>query len=267
MLRKWRLMLSTLPYVAAMLGAKMALHYAGFDGIVKFSDVGLVLTGGIFLIGFMLAGTMADFKEAERLPAEIAASLETLEETFHQATLTRPTLDSRSLRAAVLKAVDGILDCLGNKRPRTEIFTVLEGLRDCAGELEKGNAGPYAGRSLAELHTLRRWLSRVHVISRTGFLSSGYALLEAMTACIFALLLASRFENPISENTLIAFVSLIYVYMIRLIRDIDDPFEYGPSGALGAGEVELFPLEDYRARLKARVDTDSAYSVPDAQSA
>jgi hypothetical protein len=80
---KWRLMLTTVPYVLAAVAVKMGLHYGlGFDGVIEFSDMSLVLTGGVFLIGFMLSGTMADYKESEKLPSELACTLETIEETF-----------------------------------------------------------------------------------------------------------------------------------------------------------------------------------------
>ena len=32
----------------------------------------------VFILGFLLAGTAGDFKEAERLPGEVASSLETI---------------------------------------------------------------------------------------------------------------------------------------------------------------------------------------------
>jgi hypothetical protein len=43
--------------------------------------------------------------------------------------------------------------------------------------------------------------------------------------------------------------------MLRLIRDIDNPFDYEADGRdRGAGEVPLFPLEEYRERLAARIE-------------
>ncbi len=66
---KWKLMVSTLPVVLVLLGLKLVLeHVFGFEGLIDFSDVGIILTSGVFLIGFLLAGTMADYKEAEKLP-------------------------------------------------------------------------------------------------------------------------------------------------------------------------------------------------------
>ena len=42
--------------------------------------------------------------------------------------------------------------------------------------------------------------------------------------------------------------------MVRLIKDIDDPFEYEEGGQKGCSEVELFPLLEYRERLKAKLE-------------
>ena len=96
---KWKLMVSTLPVVLALLGLKLFLeHVLGFEGLIDFSDVGIILTSGVFLIGFLLAGTMADYKEAEKLPADLSCTLETIEEIFVLAATDRPDLDLASLR-------------------------------------------------------------------------------------------------------------------------------------------------------------------------
>jgi hypothetical protein len=251
---KWRLMLSTLPFVAAVLGVKLVVEQGlGFEGVLEFSDVGMVLTGGVFLIGFMLAGTMADFKESERLPADVACTLEAIEECITQAAVGRPQVDATTLRTTLLEVADCI-DAWLHKRAKPDApFRAFEKLTEALCTLEQQGAGPHATRALRELSTLRRVVTRIGVISRTGFLASGYALLETLTLAIVGLLLISRFKNRITEVTLVSFVSLIYIYMVRLIRDIDDPFEYSEGASRGAAEVELFPLDEYRARLRARV--------------
>src|SRR5690606_30978301 len=84
---KWRLMVTTLPITLLVLAAKLFILLGmNYEGLVKFSEVGVVVTGGMFLIGFMLAGTMSDYKESEKIPAELASILETLEDTCRLAT-------------------------------------------------------------------------------------------------------------------------------------------------------------------------------------
>ncbi len=111
-----------------------------------------------------------------------------------------------------------------------------------------------ARASSSELHNLRKNITRIGVISRTGFLPPAYALLETLVALILILMMASRYKSTLAMSILVPFIALIYIYMIRLIRDIDDPFEYAPDGSkLGGAEVELFPLDEYRERLAARI--------------
>jgi hypothetical protein len=101
-------------------------------------------------------------------------------------------------------------------------------------------------------------VSRIDVIVRTGFLPPAYALLEVLIAMIISLVLIGRFRSIAAECLLVPFVALINIYMLRLIRDIDNPFDYEADGRdHGSGEVSLFPLDEYRARLAARVGRGS----------
>lgn len=253
---KWKLMLTTLPYVLAVVVTKSVLTWVfHFKGVIEFSEVALVLTGGIFLIGFMLSGTLADFKESERIPAEIACTLETLEETLVLAGVSK-SLGAFSLRQEILTVSQSIVDWTYRRISHRQLFEALETLGRTAQLLEKGGASSYATRVLAELHNLRKILTRMAVISRTGFLASGYALLETLVCSILILLIASIFRSALAQFILVSFVSLVFIYMLRLIRDIDDPFEYGEGGTQGAAEVELFPLTEFIERLQKRVSRD-----------
>lgn len=252
---KWRLFLSTLPYVVAVLGVKLALErFLGFQGWIEFSDMSPVLTAGTFLTGFMLAGTLADYKEAEKLPAELACVLESIEETFAQVAQGREGFDLQARRKVVLETGTSVWQWLHRVRPPEEMFASLERLGACIAELEKHGAGPHASRALREVHNLRRATTRIGVISRTNFISSGYALLEVLTVIILGMTLIGHFKNFLTEVVLVPFITLIFVYMLRLIRDLDDPFEYSADGARGAVEVELFPLKEYLDRLRVRAE-------------
>jgi hypothetical protein len=251
---KWRLMLTTLPFVLAAAAIKYLLRFTfDFDGLVEFSDVGVVLTGAVFLIGFMLAGTMADYKESEKLPGELACSLEALEENLLHAAAAKPAaLDAAAFQARVHTLAATLRAWLVHEKPQADVFAALTQTRDLALDAERAGASSHAGRALAELQNIRKGVTRVGVISRTGFLASGYALLDTLVVLSIAVLFVAKFKSTVGEVILVPFVTLIFVYMVKLIRDVDDPFSYGPGGARGAAEVELTPLDDYIARLRGR---------------
>ena len=264
---KWKLMLTTLPIVLVMAGVKLVLDlYFKFPGLVPFADVGVILTACVFLIGFLLAGTMADYKESERLPAEIAATLETIEEIFALAAINRPGLQLPELRRSVLELTDEIKNWLLHRRDTDNVYGALSRMGEAISWLEREGAGPYASRAIPQLMTVRRTVSRIDVIARTGFLPPAYALLEVLVVMVIGLMLIAEFSSTLVECLIVPFVTLVNVYMLRLIRDIDNPFEYSADGRRsGKAEVELWPIDEYRARLAARVDMpneQAARSVP-----
>ncbi len=252
-------MLTTLPIVAAVTAVKMVLELCfGWQGSVDFADVGVVLTAGVFLTGFLLTGTMADYKEAEKLPGEVASTLELLEEIMVLAASTRPGVLLPAYRQSVAVLTSTIRQWL-HKRVRTPaMFEGLTAFAAVLAQLERDGAGPYASRAIPQLATLRRTLSRIDVISRTGFLPPAYALLETLLALILILVVAAKYKSLLAEFILVPVLTLIYVYMLRLIKDVDDPFDYAPDGSQrGGAEVDLFPLDEYAERLDARLKADA----------
>lgn len=253
---KWRLLLTTLPVVAAVLIGKVLLSAVfHFDGLIDFTDIALVLTGGIFLIGFMLAGTMADYKESEKLPAELAAQLETLEDSLEHAIAVNKTPIQRSaVLGAHREMARGIHGWLLRRKTQEDVFESLHDVALMLQDLEKHGAhGGAVGKMTGDVDKIRKAVSRLAVISRTGFLATGYALLEMLIALIICLLMISTFKSLAAEAIVITFVTLTYIYMYRLIKDIDDPFEYSPDGQQGTSEVALFPITEYLDRLDKRV--------------
>src|SRR3954469_19652377 len=73
-----QLMLRALPWVAGAVAAKAVFELADLHPF----DLNPLLSGlvaaNVFLLGFLLAGTLGDYKEAEKLPGELASSLETI---------------------------------------------------------------------------------------------------------------------------------------------------------------------------------------------
>ena len=251
---KWKLMLTTLPITAVILLIKFGIvHGMGYEGLVKFSDIGLVVTGGIFLIGFMLAGTMADYKESEKIPAELACAIETIEDTILLGHSFKGGFDLTEARKQLNEVTESIINWFKHGGSEEEVFRRINSITGIALMMEKAAIGAICALVTGEQHNLRKLFARVNVIKKTNFLSTGYALLEVLTVAIILLLLVSKFENETISVIIITFLTQIFIYMIRLIRDVDQPFEYSPTGKIRAADVDLFPLLDYDMRAKKRI--------------
>ena len=244
-------MAGTLPVVVLIVLVRQVLRMAfGFEGAIEFADVAVVLSGGVFLLGFMLSGTMSDYKEAEKLPGEIVSGLETVEEVMVHVAVVKGE-DPRPHRRAMLSLLESIDRWLHGRIAEQQLH---ESLRRLTATFPAIELGSHATRAFSIIGTVRRALLRIGVISRTGFLASGYALLQAMIAICYLILVAASFSSRLGEWVVVSFVALIYTYMYRLIEDVDDPFDYDVAGASGTAEVELYPLREYRERLAARID-------------
>ncbi|MCX5908612.1 MAG: hypothetical protein NTY64_15905, partial [Deltaproteobacteria bacterium] len=74
---KYKILLVSLPLALTVVLAKIVINALGWE---PFSPTMTPIftasvTGIIFLLGFILAGVMTDYKESEKIPAEMAVSL------------------------------------------------------------------------------------------------------------------------------------------------------------------------------------------------
>src|SRR3989304_9569460 len=97
---KWKLLIKTLPIVALVVALALVRDYVlQVDGIIEFSEVSPLLSAVALIIGFMLAGVLTDYKESEKIPGEIATTLETIGDTVQIAGALNKGTDSSDFDA------------------------------------------------------------------------------------------------------------------------------------------------------------------------
>jgi hypothetical protein len=250
---KWRLMVTTLPFVVLVVALALVRDFIlHVEGLIEFSEVSPIISVVSLIIGFMLAGVLADFKESEKIPGEIATTLETIGDTVEIVLDALHEADPNEVRKKYNSLVSTVDDWLLDRVDVEKCYAALSEFRNVIKTIQSTVGAGYAIRCLAETHNLRRTITRVDVIERTEFILVGYALLDLLVASVLILLLAANYKTLVSEYLLITLFSLIYIYMSRLIRDLDAPFAY--SSDKGAAEVNPYPLQEYRRRLEQRRD-------------
>jgi hypothetical protein len=104
-------------------------------------------------------------------------------------------------------------------------------------------------RMKQEQNNVRRMITRCHTIRETSFIQTGYAIVEALAILLISGLLMLKME-PFYESVFITLlVSFIVLYMIFLIKDLDNPFNYSEHGD-DSNEISLKPLNDLLNRMK-----------------
>jgi hypothetical protein len=251
---KWRLVIRTLPWVLFVLALVYIRQYVlGVRGLFDFGDIGSVLTGAALIIGFMLAGVVADYKESEKLPGDLATSMEAFDDAMVAGSQGAKRFDADPFRRRYGEITGVIEAWFMNRSSIASCFQALHDLNALIAELEQAGLGAvYASRCIAEQHTIRRTVTRIDVIRRTRFIQTGYALLQMFVATSLALLIFTTFRDWIVQFLVVGTLSLIYLYLLRLIRDLDDPFEYAGGYQEGtSADVSPHPVVEFRQRYEA----------------
>lgn len=243
---KWKLMLTTLPFVIVILLCTfIRAEILHIPTLLEFSDTAPIITATALVIGFMLAGIMADYKEGEKLPGELACALQAIDDCIHADVSLFSEADFATLKQLNGKLYNSVMSWLFNRETAENSYALM---REMIVATEASVV--FKNNVLKSIDTLRRNITRLDVIRRTDFIQTGYALLEVFVTITLSLLMFANFKNHIAQYLVVGAISLVYVYMIRLIRDLDNPFDYNQDGSCsGAAEVDYFPLTEAQKRL------------------
>jgi hypothetical protein len=198
-----------------------------------------LVAGNIFLLGFLLSGVLSDFKEAEKLPVELTASLESIADEF----LVVKKLGSPSEADAGLRhisaTVDSVLGWLYGTITLAPVLAHVTALDTIFVTLDK--------------HTQATYVNRINAIRGTSFVAAGFTV-AALTSLLLILLLVFIDVGPVGTDTiLICTLTFLLIYVLLLVRDLDNPFEYAVGEIGGSAEVSLEPLVGLQARLATYV--------------
>jgi predicted membrane chloride channel (bestrophin family) len=245
-----RLLIAALPWVALVVIVKALIEATD----AHFFELSPLLAGAIgaevFILGFLLNGTAGDFKEAEKQPGEVAASLETIADecliTYEElklpeakACLAQLVEISRSVRLWLVHD-RGLDDVLSDIRALNGHFRVF------APAIQAG----FTSRLKSEQANIRKLVLRMDTMRRTSYVAAGYLIAEVTAVLLMFVLVVTDLGAIAPTLVLVGLISYLLVYLVSLIRDLDNPFEY-VDGRPGAADVDLSVLERNEDRLRA----------------
>lgn len=245
-----RLAVESLPWVAAFVLVKLALYEADVQPLEANPLLSGLVAATVFLLGFLLAGTAADYKEAERLPGELAAALDTVADEclIIHADKGEPAAVEALGRLATLARM--IREWLYHQREFASVLEQVRGLNAPFHVFAPLAQPGFVTRLKSEQAAIRRTLIRIDAIRTTSFVAAGYAIAELVGTLLVVGLLLSDIGDLAESLFFTGVIGLLMTYLFLLVRDLDDPFGYA-QGAEGAADVSLKPLEDVARRLTA----------------
>jgi hypothetical protein len=248
-IQKWSIALRILPLVIAIALLKFLSHRLGFEVMELNALFTSLVAGTIFLIGFLVSGVLSDYKESEKIPSEIAASLRTLYDdalTIYKVKNSDTADQFISFQKLFIKS---LMDWFYKKERTRSILNKISMMNNYFIEFEKeGIQANYIIKMKNEQNSLRKMILRIDTIRDTAFVGSAYAILEAMGFLTAFGLIIMKIEPFYASLFLTLLITFLISYMFLLIKDLDNPFEYSLKGESGT-EVPLKPIHDFEVEF------------------
>lgn len=255
----FRLVWRVAPLVAVALVAKLAVDLLGWNPVELNALYSGLVAATVFLIGFLLAGTLADFKESERLPGELAGRTETIADECQILYREQAAEAARECIEHLDRLTKAMSAWLHGKERVETVLDEIEGLNRYFLEFQPLTQPNFIVRLKQEQSVLRLLVLRINTIRETSFVGAGYVVAEISSGLLVSSLVVANIAALGAELFLLGTITFLLAYMISLIKDLDDPFEYDGERRVGSAEVSLgaiLHLERRMARELEALDAD-----------
>ena len=248
------LLIRALPAALVAVGVKAGLEALDWHPLDFNPLLAGVIAAEVFIIDFLLSGTASDFKEAEHLPGEIAASLETMADECLIVAADLGLPEARTCLEQIAEIAHAIRSWLAADRGFDDVLTEIRALNDSfrvfAPQIQPG----FTTRLKGEQAAIRAKVLRIDTVRRTSYISSGY-LIGEVTGVLLVVVLLVTDTGPIAPTlAVVGLISFLMFHLFALIRDLDNPFEY-LDGKPGAADVPVEVIERTEDRLRALLGT------------
>ncbi len=251
--KKLKLLFTVVGLVLTLSAVKFLVHSLGFEFVVLSTLLTSAIGGAIFIIGFLLSGVLADYKESERLPAEIRVSLEAIHDDATCFAARCSDFDPAPLCSVLTSILTTLRTGLGHGGHHRNLRPVLhevDKLTTLFAGMDRLEMAPnFIVRLRGHQDQLRRCIFRIYQIQSTQFVPSVYILVKSLVAAILGLLLFLETEGSPGTALIFGFISYMFIYALYLIDTLEQPFRKD-HGSLD--DVSLFLLREFREKLDGK---------------
>ncbi|MBP7133993.1 hypothetical protein KBA73_02140 [Patescibacteria group bacterium] len=250
---KHHLTVRVLPWLLVIAFLKYLLMHFEWQPIALSALVTAAVSADVFLLGFLIAGSLPEYKEAERLPGEVAASLDAITDECLILRATKPT-QPESVRCLeqLLALIQSIKQSLHKKASTGDVMQCIRNLNESFAAFEPLTQANFIVRLKQEQQNIRRLMLRIRTIREVAFVSTGYAIGEVFTLIIVTTLLLTSMGSTFVNFFFCLGLSYLLIYMIELVKDLDNPFHYRP-GISQHDETDCTPIEAVERKIRAEI--------------
>jgi predicted membrane chloride channel (bestrophin family) len=247
-----RLLIGALPFAAVVVLIKLVVDVTDSQWLALSPLLAGAIAAEVFILGFLLAGTAGDFKEAERLPGEVASSLESIADecliTYDEQKLP----EAKSCLQQLIEISTSIRMWLMQDRGFDDVMSDIRALNPSFKVLAPAIQAGFTTRLKTEQAAIRKLVIRMDTMRRTSYVAAGYLIAEVTAILLVVALVLTDLGELAPTLFLVGLITYLLFYLVGLIRDLDNPFEYR-NGKPGAADVNLDVLVRNEDRLRALI--------------
>jgi hypothetical protein len=247
-MKKWHLVIKIVPILIVIFILKLVFHKYGLEIVSLNALFTSLIAATTFLIGFLISGVISDYKESEKLPGDMAASLETIYDEAYILDKNKGNKVTKEFIGHYKDFLKSINDWFYRKERTKSLIEKLHKMNDYFAEFEGMMQANFLSRMKNEQSNLRKMIIRIDNIRDLSFIQSAYAIVETLAFFVVMGLLLLKVEPFYESVFFTVLVSFLVVYMILLIKDLDNPFDYSEHGEAGT-EVSIKPIHDITSRI------------------
>ncbi len=235
-----RIFLASLSITVVLVAFKYWLHQIDFEVIAQTSLHNGVISSVVFVLGFILSATIADYKESEKIPAEFASTIQDIYDDASATHKSYPKFDLKKLHASLVGIAKSFRS--GTRSNRTELRAEIADLHEIFAQMEKAGVPPnFVVKLKQQQAQLLKNMFRVNYIQKIQFIPSAYFFARTMIVIVIGLLLLTNIDPFYGGLAITGAIAFMLIYMILLIKKISVPFQ---AKGETQDDVSLFLLRE-----------------------
>jgi hypothetical protein len=240
--RRAKVAVQTAIVVALLIAVRVGVQELEWEFVEVSSLLTALVSGGIFVVALVVAGTLADFKESERVPAEMVAALSSIHTDASMFKREKPAFDLAALERRLRAVVRTFKSDLEHPGSRTCLDAINE-ISESFAEMDRLEViATYISRLRGEQAMIRKVVLRVYHIQQTEFVPSAYMLIWTILFVAVGLLTFTESASKAESYVLLAAIYFLLLYLARLLKILDTPFQ---PRRFTNDDVDLFLLDEF----------------------
>ncbi|MFY9300150.1 MAG: hypothetical protein WAO91_03040 [Candidatus Nitrosotenuis sp.] len=240
----WGLIVKSVIIVGVLLFAKIVVvDFFELDVISVNPVVTAIVAGVIFTIAIIFTGTLSDYKESEKIPGDLAASLKSL---YKDSLIINNENNGMQKHVKILVSIINSNFVDKDSWKTNDINKSIDSIEeDVRILMEKGLPPQWAIKLRNDLSNIERISNRIETIIETSFMPAAYTIAQIAIGLAIGTLLFVGLDPYYEGIALFGGVSFLLISLLLLIKDMDNPF----TGDARVDLKILYKLEEY---LKAK---------------